>query len=114
MDMKRFWQQVRAQVDQISEEWPLVISVEDDVRMIKGGTIVEVSRERAAKLIVEKSHRLCTPEEAEEHRRKEDQLRKIALDEQQARRAISHLLPQMVPAAAAPLPLPTAEAKKQK
>lgn len=62
-DSNRYWKQVDATADKIAEDWPHIVGVDDPSRGLTVGSPVQVSREEAAKAIVENRGRLATPEE---------------------------------------------------
>jgi hypothetical protein len=67
MNLRAYFQKIRAAELTIEEEAPLTVSLATDDGGLEG-IKSEVPRELAAKLIVEGKVRLATPEEAEAHR----------------------------------------------
>jgi len=67
MDLQVYYQKIREAESKIPEEFPLVVSAETNDGG-KGGTITEVPRRIAAKLMIEGQARLATKEEAKAHR----------------------------------------------
>lgn len=64
-DSVRYWRQVDATVAGIADEWPHIVGVDDPSRGLSVGCPVQVSREEAAKAIVENRGRLATADEIE-------------------------------------------------
>jgi hypothetical protein len=61
--VRQFWQQVRAVEATIEAEAPFLMSLNDPLRGLVGGRVVQVARAEAAKAIAKKTHRLATAEE---------------------------------------------------
>lgn len=64
-DSVRYWAMVDAKVKEIQDEWPYIVGVDDPSRGLSVGCPTQVSREQAAKAIVENRGRLATREEIE-------------------------------------------------
>jgi len=67
MDLQVYYQKIRSIEAKITDEFPLLVSV-DTSDGGKGGTKTEVPRRIAAKLLIEGQARLATKEEAKAHR----------------------------------------------
>ena len=67
MDLQVYYQKIRSIEAKITDEFPLLVSV-DTSDGGKGGTKTEVPRRIAAKLLIECQARLATKEEAKAHR----------------------------------------------
>ena len=67
MDLRLYYQKIREVETKITDEFPVVVSVETSDGG-KGGTKTEVSRRLAAKLLVEGQARLATKDELKAHR----------------------------------------------
>ena len=67
MDLQVYYQKIRSIEAKITDEFPLLVSV-DTSDGGKGGTKTEVPRRTAAKLLIEGQARLATKEETKAHR----------------------------------------------
>ncbi len=67
MDLRRFYQELRATEEKIADEHVIVISKET-ADGGKAGVRTEVTRATAARLLVENRARLATPEEVDAYR----------------------------------------------
>lgn len=90
-DSVRYWAQVDAKAAEIRDEWPYIVGVDDPSRGLSVGCPTQVSREEAAKAIVENRARLATNEEIEaEHARSAEMMAKFRQAEQE--RALRNML----------------------
>lgn len=65
-DLKKYWQEIRALEESLGgDRW--LMSLENRVRGMVAGSMVEVAAGVAAKLLYGKSHRLATDAEVETH-----------------------------------------------
>lgn len=85
MDLRVYYQKIREVKEEIAEAFPVVISRET-ADGGKAGIPNEVSRELAAKMLVDGVARLAKPEEAEEFRRAKVEAHKTAEQVQAAAR----------------------------
>jgi hypothetical protein len=67
MDLQAYYQKIRDMETKITDEFPLLVSVETSDGG-KGGTKTEVPRRLAAKLLVEGQARLASKDELKAHR----------------------------------------------
>jgi hypothetical protein len=67
MDLQAYYQKIRDMESKITDEFPLLVSVETSDGG-KGGTKTEVPRRLAAKLLVEGQARLASKDELKAHR----------------------------------------------
>ncbi|MEO8596690.1 MAG: hypothetical protein ABI759_25450 [Candidatus Solibacter sp.] len=67
MDLQVYYQKIREVESKMTEEFPLMVSVETNDGG-KAGTKTEVPRRLAAKLLIDGQARLATKEEAKAHR----------------------------------------------
>ncbi|MCC6591598.1 MAG: hypothetical protein IT168_33235 [Bryobacterales bacterium] len=74
-NIRAYWAAVREAAASLKEPWPYVMSLEDPSRGIRGGVVVQVSRDAAAELIARKTHRLATEQEVSGHLADEDRKR---------------------------------------
>jgi hypothetical protein len=83
MDLKIYYQKIREQRAAITDEFPIVISTEtqDGGRR---GTMTEVTRDLAAKLLVDGTAQLASLEDAAAYRERQKKERKAAEDERAA------------------------------
>src|SRR5258708_15554654 len=82
MDLKVYYQKMRQIEAQITENPAIIVSLETSDGG-KPGMVTEVTRETAARMILEQRARLAGAEEAEEFRRRVEEQRKAA-DQAQA------------------------------
>ncbi|MDE2103012.1 MAG: hypothetical protein KGL39_37555 [Patescibacteria group bacterium] len=66
-DVKAFWGAVKETASRLPDECYYVVSLEKPSRGITGGTICHVTRECAARLLVEETHRLAEPAEVQKY-----------------------------------------------
>jgi len=66
-DLQKYWQEIRALQDELPA-YVWLVSLDDPKRGMRGGRMVEVAAETAAKLLHLNSHRRATGEEIEAHR----------------------------------------------
>ena len=83
MDLKIYYQKIREQRAAITEEFPIVVST-DTQDGGRRGTMTEVTRDLAAKLMVDGTARLAPPEDAAAYREQQKKERKAAEDERAA------------------------------
>ena len=62
-NVAQFWAQVRSESAQLPEPFYFLMSLEEPALGSRGGVITEVPKHIAARLIVEKTARLATPDE---------------------------------------------------
>jgi hypothetical protein len=77
MDLKQYFKKIKDTEETIASPYPLIVSLETTDGG-KAGTIVEVSRQEAAKAIVENRAVLATDEQAKAHFEREAIRRKAA------------------------------------
>lgn len=92
MDLKSYYQKIRNERSKITDEFPIVVSNETPDGG-KGGALTEVTRELAAKLLVDGTARLATGVEATEFRQRQADMRKAADDERAASKVQVTLVP---------------------
>ena len=80
MDLKIYYQKIRDAHRGIKDEFPIVISNETPDGG-KPGQLTEVTRELAAKLLVDGTAKLASAEAAMEFRQRQADMRKAAQDE---------------------------------
>ena len=97
-DLRIYWHEVRS-LQQTLPEFVWLTSLEDARRGMPGGRMAEVGAERAAQLLIAKSHRVATEEEVAEHLAKEDLARRQSFQAGLRRRGIAVVA---VPVSAAP------------
>ncbi len=97
MDFKKYWEKVDAAAAEIADEWPLVVGIDDPSRGLSVGCPTQVSREDAAKMIVENRGRLATPEEIEAERVRTEAMMAKFRDQEQERAVRNLLFPQARP-----------------
>jgi hypothetical protein len=92
MDLRIYYQKVREKRAGITDEFPIVVSEEtqDGGRQ---GTLTEVSRELAAKMLVDGTARLATTDEATQFRERQTKLRKAAEEERAASKVQLTVIP---------------------
>ena len=66
-DVKAFWGAVKETASRLTEDCYYVISLDKPSRGVTGGTICHVTRESAARLLVEETHRLAEPAEVQKY-----------------------------------------------
>jgi hypothetical protein len=66
-DLQKYWKEIRALANSLPE-FVWLVSLDDPKRGMRGGCMVEVAAETAAKLLQLRSHRRATDEEIEAHR----------------------------------------------
>jgi hypothetical protein len=79
-DFQKYWQDIRA----LAAELPpfvWLVSLDDPKRGMRGGALVEVAAETAAKLLHNHSHRMATDEELASHRAAEAEAQRVAFHE---------------------------------
>ena len=76
MDTNKYYGEIKATREQIPDAFVFLMSLEDTGRGWKGGSVTEVTRENAAKCIVDKSHRLATPAEVKAFHEQQERQRK--------------------------------------
>jgi hypothetical protein len=84
MDLKRYWQEVRA-LEGALPDFLWLISLSDALRGRVGGAIVEVAAAQAALLLFAKTHRVATDEEIRDHSER-DQAKRRAAEEEKLRK----------------------------
>ncbi len=77
MNLKLYFEKVRATEAEIPDEFPIVVSKETEDGG-KAGRYAEVTRAVAAKMITEKKARLATPEETRSYRDAQAEAKQIA------------------------------------
>jgi hypothetical protein len=95
--MHEYWADVRAQREAITEPYVFVATLPAR-HGAAGGVLVEVAREDAAKLLVDKTHRLATPDEVAKYRAEEEAMRQANLRQERERRMLVMLQPEAQPA----------------
>ncbi len=112
VDLQRYYKRVHeieAEILATGTKWPLVMSVEDESRGWKGGTVSEVSTYVAGQMIVAGSHRLATLEEIDAYKAELERRREASrqadirsgaklIVEQLSRTGISQHMPVPAPA----------------
>jgi hypothetical protein len=76
VNLRRHWAAVRDAAAQIPDEFVYVISLDDPSRGCVGGSIAHVSRDVAARLIVDKTHRLAEKDETSAYLKQEEEKRR--------------------------------------
>lgn len=87
-DLRVYWQEVRA-LQHSLPEFVWLMSLEDARRGMTGGQMAQVGAERAAQLLIAKSHRLATEEETAAHLAKEEQVRRQSVHDGLRRKGIA-------------------------
>ncbi len=88
LDLRRYWQEVRALERSLPESvW--LVGIEDPLRRLLPGGPVEVAAARAAQLLHENSHRMATAEEITAHLVSEAVKKRQAQDDDMQRRGIA-------------------------
>ena len=85
MDLRRYFRKMREIESELTEEYPMIVSIETSDGG-KPGLVSEVAREAAAKMIVEGKAALATDSEREAYRRAQANLRAAARKAELARR----------------------------
>jgi hypothetical protein len=80
MDVKKYWEEVRA-IEGSLPDYVWMVSVVDLLRGRVGEAIVEVGAALAAKLLIERSHRVATEDEVRAHKESEDAQKRAAVEE---------------------------------
>jgi hypothetical protein len=80
MDLRVYYQKIRDERRQIADEFPIVVSHETPDGGRKG-RMTEVTRDLAAKLLVDGTAHLASDTEAAEFRQRQADMRKAAQDE---------------------------------
>jgi hypothetical protein len=88
MDVKGYWQEVRA-IERGLPAFVWLVSLEDARRGRKGGSIVEVAAAGAGALLYAKSHRIAGEEEVRAHRAGEASAKREAFETERRRRGIA-------------------------
>lgn len=84
--IQAYWAAVKEQAAAMSDEYYYLVSVHNPARCVVGGSVVQVSKQKAAELLVETTHRIATDEEVAAYLAHEEQQRaKYAEIEQQRR-----------------------------
>lgn len=91
MELRSYYEKINRLEQTIAEPFPIVISVAGDSGR-NAGSATEVTRRRAAQLVVDGKARLALPEEAEEFRKKAEETRRRVQQEAAAARGQYHLL----------------------
>lgn len=103
VDTQSYHAAVREAAEQMSEDFPYVTSRNLPVRRMRGGVTSQVTREIAARLIVDQTHTLATAEEVERYHAQEQEQRQL-IAETERRNMQNRVLfapglqPQFVPA----------------
>jgi hypothetical protein len=92
MDLKVYYDKIRQQRGDISDPFPVVVSNETSDGG-KPGTMTEVTRELAAKLVVDGVARLARDVEATEFRQRQADMRAAAQEAQAASKVQVTLIP---------------------
>lgn len=71
--IQQYWQKVRETERTITEECPLMVSLNHPEIGATGGVVVSVTKGIAAELFVKGTHRMATDEEIESHRQSQRQ-----------------------------------------
>lgn len=100
-NMQRYWAQVRACRETITEPWPYLVSVANEMTGSPGGVVMQVAREDAGRLLAEGTHRLATQEEVAAELAAQDDMRQAMLKAERDRRMLVMLQPEE-PKAAVP------------
>jgi hypothetical protein len=79
-DLQKYWQDIRAAAAALPP-YVWLMSLDDPKRGMRGGCLVEVAAETAAKLLHTNLHRRATDEEIEAHRAAEADAQKAAFHE---------------------------------
>jgi hypothetical protein len=104
VDPQSYHAAVQEALEQITEEFPYVTSRNLPVRRMRGGVTSQVTREIAARLIVDQTHTLATAEEVERYQAQEQEQRQLIAETERRNMQNRVLLapglqPQFVPAA---------------
>ena len=102
-DARTYWEAVERERDRIDVPYPYVTSRELPVRRIAGGVTSQVDRATAARLIVDQTHILATPEDVERYHQQEEEQRRViaAAEERNLRNRVfvpAAMQPQYIPA----------------
>jgi ribosomal protein L9 len=92
MDLRIYYQKIREQRAAITEEFPIVVS-KDTQDGGRQGTMTEVTRDLAARLLVDGTAKLASAEDAAAFRDRQKRDRKAAEDERAASRVQLTLVP---------------------
>jgi hypothetical protein len=76
-DLQKYWQEIRSAAAAMPP-YVWLMSLDDPKRGMRGGNLVEVAAETAAKLLHANSHRRATEEEIEAHRAAEAEAQRAA------------------------------------
>jgi hypothetical protein len=79
-DLKKYWQEIRA-IERSLPEYVWVVSVADVIRGHVGEAIVEVGAALAAKLLIERSHRVATEAEVRAEKDRQAGVKKSGVEE---------------------------------
>jgi len=96
-DLQKYWQDIRT-ASAALPPYVWLISLDDSKRGMRGGCMVEVAAETAAKLLYTSSHRRATDDEIEAHRVAEAEAQRSAFHERLRVKGVT-----VVPLAKAPL-----------
>jgi hypothetical protein len=80
MELKKYWQEI-ASIGKDLPDFVWVMSLENKARGQVGGSIAEVNRDVAARLVHAKSHRLATEEEIAAHLKAREEARRTRFEE---------------------------------
>jgi hypothetical protein len=88
MDLRQYWQEVRA-LERSLPEFVWLMSIDDAKRGMVGGRMAEVSAAPAAQLLHAKQYRIATEDEIAAHLAKEEQTRRQSFNDGLRRRGIA-------------------------
>lgn len=91
MDSKKYWSSVKEARESLPEADVFMVSIEDPTREIRGGVVVEMSRENAAKAIVARTHRQAEEDEIEAYKADQAERRERIRAEEARRRGLDLL-----------------------
>jgi hypothetical protein len=80
MDVKKYWEEVRV-IERSLPDYVWMVSVVDLLRGRVGEAIVEVGAALAAKLLIERSHRIASEDEVRAHKESESAMKRAAIEE---------------------------------
>jgi hypothetical protein len=80
MDVKKYWEEVRV-IERSLPDYVWMVSVVDLLRGRVGEAIVEVGAALAAKLLIERSHRIASEDEVRAHKESENATKRAAIEE---------------------------------
>lgn len=86
MDIREYWDAVKAEYSALPQDPTMYITSLDTRRGTRAGRVSHVARDRAARWIVEKTHRLSTPEETDAYRRGQEESQKQITEEEYRRK----------------------------